>query len=67
MEKPINLKLEEIKNEIANIINDAKLPAYLLKPIVKDFYVQLQNLEQADLIKSQQEYQNSLNSEKNGE
>lgn len=65
MEKPLNLRIEEVKNQIANTINEAKLPAYLLKPIIKDFYMQLQNLEQMDLIKSQQEYENSLKNQEN--
>ena len=63
MEKPLNLRLQETKDKIADIINNAKLPAYLLKPIVKDFYLQLQNLEQEEFMKSQMEYQNSLNTE----
>ncbi len=65
MEKPLNLRIEEVKNQIANTINEANLPAYILKPIIKDFYMQLQNLEQMDLIKSQQEYENSLKNQEN--
>lgn len=65
MKKPLNLRIEEVKNQIANTINEANLPAYILKPIIKDFYMQLQNLEQMDLIKSQQEYENSLKNQEN--
>ncbi len=67
MEKPLNLRIEEIKNQLATIINNAKLPAYILKPILKDFYMQLQNLEQAELIQAQKEYENGLKEEKNAE
>lgn len=65
MEKPLNLKLKEIKEQIANIINQANLPAYILKPIVKEFYSQLEILEQQELIQAEKEYQNSLNKQKN--
>lgn len=64
MEKPLNLRIEEIKNQIANTINEANLPAYILKPIVKDFYTQLQNLEQQELIQAQKQYEKSLKDEK---
>lgn len=60
MEKPLNLKMQEIKNQIANVINGANLPAYILKPIIKDFYVQLENLERTELIEAQKQYENSL-------
>ena len=65
MEKPLNLKLKEIKEQIANIINQANLPAYILKPIVKEFYNQLEILEQQELIQAEKEYQNSLKKQKN--
>lgn len=67
MEKPLNLKIEEFRNQIVNTINEANLPAYILKPIVKDFYTQLQNLEQQELIQAQRQYEKSLNEEKKTE
>lgn len=67
MEKPLNLKIQETRDKIADAINEAKLPAYLLKPIIKDLYLELQNLEQDELAKSRMEYEKSLNIEKNGE
>lgn len=67
MEKPLNLRIEEVKKQIAEIINNAKLPAYILKPIVKDFYMQLQNLEQQELVQAQKEYENSLEKDKKEE
>jgi len=67
MEKPLNLKIQEFKTQMINIINEAKLPAYILEPIMKDFHLQLQKIEQEELMKSQKEYQNSLKAEKNEE
>lgn len=67
MEKPLNLRIEEVRNQIANAINEANLPAYILKPVVKDFYTQLQNLEQQELIQAQKQYEKSLKDEKKAE
>lgn len=64
MEKPLNLRIEEIRNEIANIINEARLPAYILKPVIKDFYSQLENLERQELVQAQKDYEDSLKSKK---
>lgn len=67
MEKPLNLRIEEVRNQIANAINEANLPAYILKPVIKDFYTQLQNLEQQELIQAQKQYEKSLKDEKKAE
>lgn len=67
MEKPLNLRIEEVRNQMANVINEANLPAYILKPIIKDFYTQLQNLEQQELIQAQKQYEKSLKAEKSAE
>ncbi len=67
MEKPLNLKIEEIRKQIMNIINEANLPAYILKPIIKDFYMQLQNLERQELIQAEKQYEKSLKTEKKTE
>lgn len=67
MEKPLNLKIEEIRKQIMNIINEANLPAYILKPIIKDFYMQLQNLERQELIQAEKQYEKSLETEKKTE
>lgn len=67
MEKPLNLRIEEVRNQIADTINGANLPAYILKPIIKDFYVQLENLERTELIQAQKQYENSLKKDENKE
>ena len=38
IEMPIGLKIENLKQNISNIINDSKLPIYVLNPILKNFY-----------------------------
>ena len=41
MDKPTNLIMEETKLNIARIINESKLPAFLLEPLLKDLYNQV--------------------------
>lgn len=38
VEIPIGLKIENLKQNITNLINDSKLPIYILNPILKNFY-----------------------------
>lgn len=63
MEKPINLKAAELENEIIKSLNDSKLPAFILKPIVERVYNQVNQLEQAQLENSRVEYEKSLKKE----
>ena len=64
MNKPANLIMEETKGNIIKIINDSGLPPFLLEPILKDLFNQISILKQQELEKSKQEYENSLNQEK---
>lgn len=41
----IILKQQEVKENIANIINTSNLPAFILKSIIKDIYMQLESIE----------------------
>lgn len=63
MEKPINLKAVELENDIVKLINDSKLPAFILKPIVERVYNQINQLEQLQLEDSKVEYEKSLKKE----
>ena len=64
MNKPANLIVEETKENIVKIINGSGLPPFLMEPILKDLYNQISILKQQELEKSKQEYENSLNQEK---
>ena len=64
MNKPANLIMEETKENIAKVVNESGLPPFLLEPILKDLYNQVSILKQQELEKSRQEYENSLNQEK---
>ena len=64
MNKPANLIIEETKEKIVKVINESGLPPFLLEPILKNLYDQISILKQQELEKSKQEYENSLNKEK---
>lgn len=47
------LKEVEYREKITNLTNEIGLPAFIIKPIIKDLFEQLSNLEQ-------QQYQQAL-------
>ena len=64
MTKPANLMIEETKENLVKVINESGLPPFLLEPVLKDLYNQISILKQQELERSKQEYENSLNQEK---
>ena len=64
MTKPANLIIEETKENLVKVINESGLPPFLLEPVLKDLYNQISILKQQELERSKQEYENSLNQEK---
>lgn len=56
VKKPLNLAIEDFKMNIGNLIGEAKLPAYILEPIIKELYNECAILAQQELEKARQEY-----------
>ena len=54
------LKEREIKEKLVVILNESKLPAFILKSMIKDLYDQINQLEQ-------QKYAQELNNKKDKE
>lgn len=66
MDKPLNLLIEEGKTKIIQSINDTKLPAFLLEPILKDIYMEISNNKKIEYENSKKQYEEKLKeSEKN--
>ena len=65
MEMPISMRITALKNKLISEINNAKLPSYILVPIVKDLYEQLSQLDIQNTQKDKLEYENSLKGENN--
>lgn len=56
MNKPITLQVEEFKQKIVQLINNSKLPAFIIRPIIIDINNQLVQLEQAQYEADLKEY-----------
>ena len=44
MNKPITIVREETKEQIANIINNSGLPAFVIEPILQEFLMEVKNV-----------------------
>lgn len=64
MNKPADLIVEETKESIVKIVNESGLPPFLLEPILKEIYNQVNILKQQELEQSKKQYENSLKNEK---
>lgn len=68
MEKPIQLKIEDIKNNIVNFINkecsDNKIDYYFLEIILKDIYQEVTSNKNKELQELKDKYKNSLENKK---
>ena len=60
MEKPITMTIEETRKTIVDTINNSKLPAFILENIIKDIYMEINQMaiQQANLEK--QKYEESI-------
>ena len=60
MENPITLRINELKTNLVNTINDANLPPFLLEPILKELYSEASTLATNQAKKEEDEYYKSL-------
>lgn len=51
MNKPISVVYEDLKHDIADLINNSGLPPFVLESVIKDFLVEI-----SDVAKRQYEY-----------
>lgn len=49
----IIIKKREFEEELVKLINDSNLPAFILKPVIKDLFEQLNVLEQQQFEQAQ--------------
>ena len=63
MDKPISIILTEAKQKIAETINNTGLHPMLLEPILKEFYIEVQQAAIQQYNKEKTEYENSLSKE----
>lgn len=60
MEKPVTLRIEELKNKVAEIINASELPAFILDYIMRDFYIEIHGMAQNQIMQDSKAYEASL-------
>lgn len=60
MAKNIIVREKEVRQDILKIINESQLPAFIVRIILKDYYEQLEPIEQ-------QQYQEALTEEQKKE
>lgn len=61
MEKPLSLKLKDLKKRINEVIINSELPIYIIEPIFKDIYRDIADLSLQTTLKQEKEYlDNSL-------
>lgn len=61
MEKPLSLKLKDLKKKINEVIINSELPIYIIEPIFKDIYRDIADLSLQTTLKQEKEYlDNSL-------
>lgn len=60
MQKPISLMIEDTKKELGKVINESGLPLYVLLPMVRDLYAELQQLYAQYSKQEQEAYFNAL-------
>lgn len=63
----IILKKREFEENLVKLINDSNLPAFILKPVIKDLFEQLNVLEQQQLEQAQKNKEEKNKKEKNKE
>lgn len=67
MNKPISIILTEAKQSIAESVNSTQLSPVLLEPIIKDLYIEIQQLAAQQYNTEKTEYEKSLSAAKETE
>jgi hypothetical protein len=56
MNKPITIIREEVKQGIADIINNSGLPAFIIEPIIQEFLVEVRNVAKLQYERDLEQY-----------
>ena len=63
MNKPITIIREELKAQIAEVINNSGLPAFVVEPILQEFLFEVKNAVMLQYENDKQEYAKFLDSQ----
>ena len=56
MEKPITLIIDDLRRELAEAIERSRLPAVIIEPILKQFYVQIAEIAIQQTAKDREDW-----------
>lgn len=56
MEKPISIKYEEFKNQLAELINESGLPPFMIEPVLQLYLIETQNATKKQYTKDKAMY-----------
>ena len=48
LDRPLILRVKDLENKLVNLINESKIPAFILKTSIEKIYNQLINIEQQE-------------------
>ena len=65
MNKPSTLVYEEFKQDLANLINNSGLPAFIIEPVLQNFLNETRMVMQRQYQADKAEYEKSLADENN--
>lgn len=63
MEKPITVIYEEFKNELASLINNSGLPAFVVEPVLQDYLNEIKMIKERQYQIEKAQYEESLKKE----
>lgn len=63
MEKPISIVYEEFKQELANLINNYGLPAFVVEPVLRDYLNEIKIIKEKQYEMEKAQYEESLKKE----
>ena len=66
MEKPVTVALDDMRRGIWRTINEAKLPATILEPVIDRIHDELMTAAQQELAFDRQSYEEALKKEAEG-
>ena len=65
MEKSLTIRIEELKHNIANLINTSNLHPYILDSIIKQMYEEIHSVYMQDINQEFAKYNSAMQAENN--
>lgn len=63
MNKPISVVYEEFKDELANLINNSGLPAFVVEPVLQDYLNEIKIIKEKQYQMEKAQYEESIKKE----